>query len=89
MDVSLLQQMLLGALLGLSVYLPLRCGQLSLASPGFYAIGGTVAALLSTRWPALGGTGATYPISSVLLEMGLAAVLTGAIAAASGTVVLR
>ena len=89
MDVSLLQQMLLGALLGLSVYLPLRCGQLSLASPGFYAIGGTVAALLSTRWPALGGTGATYPISSVLLEMGLAAVLTGAIAAAIGTVVLR
>ena len=89
MDTSLLQQMLLGALLGLSVYLPLRCGQLSLASPGFYAIGGTVAALLSTRWSALAGSGATYPISSVLLEMGLAAALTGAIAAAIGTVVLR
>jgi len=39
-DASLLQQMLIGALLGLSVYLPLRCGQLSLATPGFYAIGG-------------------------------------------------
>ena len=89
MDAGLLQQMLLGALLGLSVYLPLRCGQLSLASPGFYAIGGTIAALLSTRLPALGGASATYPISSVLLEMGLAAALTGAIAAAIGSVVLR
>ena len=36
--------MLIGALLALSVYLPLRCGQLSLATPGFYAIGGTLAA---------------------------------------------
>ena len=54
-DASLLQQMLIGALLALSVYLPLRCGQLSLATPGFYAIGGTLAALLSTRVPALGG----------------------------------
>jgi aminocarboxymuconate-semialdehyde decarboxylase len=45
MDAGLLEQMLLGALLGLSVYLPLRCGQLSLATPGFFAIGGTVAGL--------------------------------------------
>jgi branched-chain amino acid transport system permease protein len=35
MDATLLVQMLLGALLGLSVYLPLACGQLSLATPGF------------------------------------------------------
>ncbi len=38
------------ALLALSVYLPLRAGQLSLASPGFYAIGGYVAAVISTRY---------------------------------------
>jgi branched-chain amino acid transport system permease protein len=38
------------ALLALSVYLPLRAGQLSLATPGFYAIGGFVAAVFSTRY---------------------------------------
>jgi branched-chain amino acid transport system permease protein len=89
MDTTLLQQMLLGALLGLSVYLPLRCGQLSLATPGFYAIGGTVAALLSTRIPALGGDQVNYPISSVLLEMVLAALVTGLLALGIGKVVLR
>jgi hypothetical protein len=76
-DASLLQQMLIGALLGLSVYLPLRCGQLSLATPGFYAIGGTLAALLSTRVEVLGGSEPVYPLSSVLLEMLLAAALAG------------
>lgn len=89
LDASLLTQMLIGALLGLSVYLPLRCGQLSLATPGFYAIGGTLAALLSTRVPALGGSAPTYPISSLLLEMLLAAVLCGVIACAIGALVLR
>ena len=89
MDAGLLEQMLLGALLGLSVYLPLRCGQLSLATPGFFAIGGTVAALLSTRLPALAGSGSTYPITSVLLEMALAALLTGVLALGLGRVVLR
>ena len=89
LDATLLQQMLLGALLGLSVYLPLRCGQLSLATPGFYAIGGTVAALLSTQIPALGGEGSTYPLSSVLLEMGLAGLLCGLLALGVGTLVLR
>ena len=53
-DNGLLVQMLLGALLGLSVYLPLAAGQLSLATPAFYAVGGTLAALLSTRWSVLG-----------------------------------
>ena len=37
-------------ILALSVYLPLRAGQLSLASPGFYAMGGYVAAIVSTRY---------------------------------------
>jgi len=89
MDASLLTQMLIGALLGLSVYLPLRCGQLSLATPGFYAIGGTLAALLSTRVNALGGSEATYPIHSVLLEMALAALLCGLLAVGVGALVLR
>jgi branched-chain amino acid transport system permease protein len=112
MDTTLLVQMLLGALLGLSVYLPLACGQLSLATPGFYAIGGTLAALLSTRVPALAGAspaaGATlegglpassaeaasalagsYPLPSLLLEMGAAALLCGLLAMAIGALVLR
>jgi branched-chain amino acid transport system permease protein len=88
-DASLLTHMLIGALLGLSVYLPLRCGQLSLATPGFYAIGGTLAALLSTRVSALGASDPTYPISSVLLEMLLAALLCGVLATGIGAVVLR
>jgi branched-chain amino acid transport system permease protein len=88
-DASLLQQMLIGALLGISVYLPLRCGQLSLATPGFYAIGGTLAALLSTRVGALGGAEPVYPLSSVLLEMLLAAALAGGLAVGIGRVVLR
>jgi branched-chain amino acid transport system permease protein len=96
MDTTLLVQMLLGALLGLSVYLPLACGQLSLATPGFYAIGGTLAALLSTRLPALGGASpagaagaSAYPLSSLLLEMALAALLCGVLAAGIGALVLR
>lgn len=92
-DATLLVQMLLGALLGLSVYLPLACGQLSLATPGFYAIGGTLAALLSTRLPALAGgdagAGGAYPLSSVLLEMLLAALLCAVLAEGIGRLVLR
>ncbi|MFN7899651.1 MAG: branched-chain amino acid ABC transporter permease [Synechococcaceae cyanobacterium] len=88
-DASLLVQMLLGALLGLSVYLPLACGQLSLATPGFYAIGGTVAALLSTRLPALASASGAYPLSAVLLEMLVALALSGALAWAIGSLVLR
>ena len=88
-DATLLTQMVIGALLGLSVYLPLRCGQLSLATPGFYAIGGTLAALLSTRVNALGGSEPSYPISSVLLEMALTGALCGVLASGIGAVVLR
>ncbi|PKN08219.1 MAG: branched-chain amino acid ABC transporter permease [Deltaproteobacteria bacterium HGW-Deltaproteobacteria-8] len=46
--VTILQQ----ALLGLSLYLPLMAGQLSLASIGFYSLGGYVAAIMGTH-PAL------------------------------------
>jgi branched-chain amino acid transport system permease protein len=88
-DLSLLVQMGLGALLALSVHLPLRCGQLSLATPGFYAIGGYVAALLSTRWPALAGNGALYPLPSLLLEMVLATGLAAGLALLIGRPVLQ
>ncbi len=89
MDATLLVQMLLGGLLGLSVYLPLATGQLSLATPGFYAIGGYVAALLSTDWPLLGGDEPVYPLGSLLLEMGLGGALAGVIALAIGGPVLK
>ena len=45
----LIISLVLQAILALSMYLPLMAGQLSLATPGFYAIGGYVAAILSVR----------------------------------------
>jgi branched-chain amino acid transport system permease protein len=89
MDSTLLVQMLLAALLALSVYLPLACGQLSLATPGFYAIGGYCAALLSTGWPLLGGDQPLYPLTSLLLELILATGLAGVIALLIGRPVLQ
>ena len=89
-DNALLVQMLLGALLGLSVYLPLAAGQLSLATPAFYAMGGTLAALLSTRWSALGATAdGRFPVPSLLLEMVLGGLLAGGLALLLGQLVLR
>ena len=89
-DNGLLVQMLLGALLGLSVYLPLAAGQLSLATPAFYAVGGTLAALLSTRWSALGATAdGGFPVPSLLLELVLGGLLAGALALLVGRPVLR
>ena len=64
---SLIISMVLGALLGLSLYLPLMSGQLSLASPGFYAIGGYIAAILSTKvFPVTTGI---FPLHFLLVEM--------------------
>jgi branched-chain amino acid transport system permease protein len=89
-DNGLLVQMLLGALLGLSVYLPLAAGQLSLATPAFYAVGGTLAALLSTRWSVLGATAdGGFPVPSLLLELVLGGVLAGLLALLVGRLVLR
>lgn len=42
--VTLVQQ----SLLAMSLYFPLTAGQLSLASPGFYALGGYIAAIMAT-----------------------------------------
>ena len=89
-DNNLLVQMLIGALLGVSVYLPLAAGQLSLATPAFYAVGGTLAALLSTTWPALGaGADGSLPLASLLLELLLGGLLAGALALLVGRPVLR
>lgn len=89
-DNGLLVQMLLGALLGISVYLPLAAGQLSLATPAFYAVGGTLAALLSTRWSALGATAdGRFPLPSLLLELVLGGLLAGLLALLVGRLVLR
>mgnify|MGYP006278227433 CR=1 FL=1 len=89
-DNGLLVQMLLGALLGLSVYLPLAAGQLSLATPAFYAVGGTLAALLSTRWGALGATAdGGLPVPSLMLELVLGGLVAGALALLVGRPVLR
>jgi branched-chain amino acid transport system permease protein len=84
-DNGLLVQMILGALLGLSVYLPMAAGQLSLATPAFYAVGGTLAALLSTQ----GEPQASISLGAVLGEMVLAAALTAALAVLVGLPVLR
>jgi branched-chain amino acid transport system permease protein len=89
----LIVSMLLQALLALSLYLPLMTGQLSLASPGFYALGGYIAAILSTSVfaPAGGGTWAsgTYPIHYVLIEMVVAGAACALLALIIGFPALR
>jgi branched-chain amino acid transport system permease protein len=85
---SLIIQMLLGAMLGLSLYLPLMAGQLSLASPGFYALGGYIAAILSTKVFS-SPVGQLYPVPLVLLEMLLAALVSGLLGLAVGVPALR
>jgi branched-chain amino acid transport system permease protein len=77
--------MILGALLGLSVYLPMAAGQLSLATPAFYAVGGTLAALLSTQ----GNAQSAISLWAVLGEMLLAGCLTAGLALLVGLPVLR
>lgn len=83
----LLVSMLLGALLGLSLYLPLMTGQLSLASPGFYALGGYIAAILSTR--VFPGSGDLYPIGLLILEMVIAGIVSGILGVLLGIPTLR
>jgi branched-chain amino acid transport system permease protein len=83
---SLIVSMVLGSLLGLSLYLPIMAGQLSLASPGFYALGGYIAAILSTKVFVSDGL---FPIPLLLLEMLIAAVVSGLLGVAVGIPVLR
>jgi branched-chain amino acid transport system permease protein len=64
----LIINMLLQAVLALSLYLPLMAGQLSLAAPGFFAIGGYAAAVLSTqKFLAAPGTSYGEPLQSFTL----------------------
>ncbi|HBE18669.1 MAG TPA: branched-chain amino acid ABC transporter permease [Cyanobacteria bacterium UBA11149] len=79
--------MVFGAILGLSIYLPLMAGQLSLATPGFYALGGYLAAILSTK--VFKFSGSWFPLHYLLLEMLLAGVVSGILAIALGIPVLR
>ena len=79
----LIVSMVLGALLGLSLYLPLMAGQLSLASPGFYALGGYIAAILSTK------VFNSTSIPLLLLEMLIAGIICGLLGIAIGIPALR
>lgn len=83
----LIVTMVFAAMLGLSLYLPLMAGQLSLASPGFYALGGYIAAVLSTR--VFSFQGPQYPISLLLAEMVLAGLACGILAIVIGLPALR
>lgn len=92
-------------ILALSVYLPLRAGQLSLASPGFYAMGGFVASIVSTRYVRLDGDtgfwklralGRTFTFSRelydlrlVLLEFVIAAFFAAILGVIIGYMALR
>jgi branched-chain amino acid transport system permease protein len=83
----LITSMVLAAMLALSLYLPLMAGQLSLASPGFYALGGYIAAVMSTKYfpPADG----QFPIALLLVEMLIAGLASGLLAVVVGIPALR
>lgn len=83
----LIVSMLLGAMLGMSLYLPLMTGQLSLASPGFYALGGYIAAILSTT--VFKPTGGLFPLPLLLVEMIIAGVVSGLLGILVGIPALR
>ena len=84
----LIVSMMFAALLALSLYMPLMAGQLSLASPGFYAVGGYIAAVMSTKlFPVPQGT--PYPLPLVLLEMLVAGVACALLALVVGVPALR
>ncbi|AFZ32735.1 amino acid/amide ABC transporter membrane protein 2, HAAT family [Gloeocapsa sp. PCC 7428] len=83
----LIVSMIIGAMLGLSLYLPLMAGQLSLASPGFYALGGYIAAILSTQ--VFSTSEGLFPISLLLLEMLIAGIVCGILGVIVGIPALR
>lgn len=84
---ALIVTMFFAAMLALSLYLPLMAGQLSLASPAFYAIGGYVAAILSTTvWKP---TGDSFPLPYLFAELAIAGVISAMLAIVIGAVALR
>src|SRR5579863_6199372 len=79
--------MLISGVLGLSLYVPLMTGQLSLASAGFYGVGGYVGALLSENvFPSAHGNSS---VIYMLIEMFLAGLLAGLLALPVGILALR
>ena len=84
----LLVTLVQSALLGMSLYFPLSAGQLSLASPGFYALGGYIAAILGTNSDLAGLRDAlgwwVYPLAWLV-----AAVMAWVLALIIGLPVLR
>lgn len=70
---QVLQFFVLNSLLGLSIYLPLSAGQLSLGSGGFAAIGAYTAALLSLR----AGWSPFLTIPAAVVSATLAALMIG------------
>ncbi len=82
----LMTSMVLAATLALSLYLPLMAGQLSLASPGFYALGGYIAAVMSTKYFA---PGPGFALWQLLAEMLLGGLASGALALLVGVPALR
>ncbi len=82
----LIVSMFLGSMLGLSLYLPLMAGQLSLASPGFYALGGYIAAILSTK---IFTNFDALPILYLLIEILVAAIACGLLGIVVGIPALR
>lgn len=81
--------MLVSAVLALSLYLPLMTGQLSLASPGFYALGGYIAAWMSTEFFPAPATGSMFPLHYIFIEMLIAAVASAVLALFVGVLALR
>ncbi|HEY0735205.1 MAG TPA: branched-chain amino acid ABC transporter permease [Herpetosiphonaceae bacterium] len=86
MNSFLFISMILAAMLALSLYLPLMAGQLSLASPGFYALGGYIAAVMSTKYFIVTGP---FPVLYLLAEMAAAGLACGALALVVGVPALR
>jgi branched-chain amino acid transport system permease protein len=94
-----------GALCSLSAYLPLMSGQLSLASPAFYLIGGYATGMVSVLWVRLDGdtgfwklplgfttltfTNELYPWQLLILEFVLGAVVSAFVGLLVGLLALR
>lgn len=85
----LIVTMTLQAMLALSLYLPLMAGQLSLAVPGFYALGGYVAAILATVVFPKPAAGELFPVPLLFVEMAAAAAVCALVALIVGLPALR
>ncbi|GHF84458.1 branched-chain amino acid ABC transporter permease [Deinococcus ficus] len=84
----LIVTMVQAGLLGLSLYFPLQAGQLSLATPGFYALGGYTAAILLTN-PSFAGLRDTLGNGMFVLTWLVAAALSALLGLAVGIPALR